>query len=135
MQKKRKSFYRENVIDQLGNSRGFSPTHNLTTVQIGSYLWMLGGGYIGSNIYSLPKGEYQQNMNYVFHKVELFSGSGPCYGSKDNCHVRNPDFLSDPFIKICDCVLEEQTELWSMQKSRFIPSSLQLPFGIHQESS
>ena len=73
---------------------------------------------------------YEQNIDFVFHKVVLFSGSGPCHGSNVNCQVRNPDLLSDPFIKMCDCVLEEQTELWSMQKSRFIPSSLQLPFGI-----
>ena len=69
-------------------------------------------------------------MDFVFHKGGLVSGSGPCYGSNVNCQVRNPDFLSDHFIKMCDCVLEDQTELWSMEKSCFIPSSLQLPFGI-----
>ena len=128
MRKERKHFYRYNKIDKFDRSEGFAPTQNLTIVQVGSYLWMLGGGYSGNDcVYSPGK---KLDMNQIIHWNKLFSSeSGYCYGSIDYCGARNPDVLNYYPVK-CDCVLEEDTELWSMEKSRFVPSSLQLPFGI-----
>ena len=72
--------------------------------------------------------QVQFPLNFKNH----FSEPGPCYGSLEYCASKNPDVL-DYYPILCDCVLEKDTELWSMEKSRFVPSSLRLPFGIHEK--
>ena len=91
---------------------------------------MLGGGYSGYDCVNLP-GKNKLMWTWFCIGLVYFSEPGSCYGSNDYCAAKNPDML-DYYPILCDCVLEEDTELWSMEKSRFVSSSLRLPFGIHR---
>lgn len=45
--KEKKYFHHENFVDEKGIGRGFAPTNRLISVQTGSHIWILGGGYTG----------------------------------------------------------------------------------------